>query len=270
MLRAVFYGGPVRDSRANTLNNSSIYSNNIPSASPLVWLSESHHAYHGNNFYRVVFSLGDTRRWPKVLAHSWRTKRERERERARIRRFVAGHSTRRPWFYLRFVHVRYVVGKAEQRPVFLRVLRLYTLRIIPPLLHTPASPQLSLSGEFNLIYCESSTIPNLQAVQVALHISIFFREISCTTCRRTSPKYGTCYFLKSVFQTSFHQINTRLRTMSQNSAVGTVIWSRAARPGVRIPAWPQHLSLLKNVHTGSGTKPAFYSMGNRDGVFPWW
>ena len=66
-------------------------------------------------------------------------KLERERERERIRRFVAGHSPRRHWFYLRFVHVRFVVGKAEQGPVFLTVLRLHTPSIIPPLLHTLAS-----------------------------------------------------------------------------------------------------------------------------------
>ena len=60
---------------------------------------------------------------------------------AQIRRFVAGPSPRRPWFDLLFVRVRFVVDKAEQGPVFLRVLLLYTLSIIPPLLHALASPQ---------------------------------------------------------------------------------------------------------------------------------
>jgi len=263
MLRAVFYGGPVRDNRANTLNNSSIYSNNISSASPLVWLSESHHAYHGNNFYRVLFSLGDTRRWPKVLAyssHSWQT---RERERERTDQTVR----RRPLTAEALVLPQVCPCEICGRQSGTRTGFSHSASVAHSQYHSTLAPYPRQSGEFNLIHCESSTIPNLQQAQVALHSSIFFKQISCTTCRQTSQKYGTCCFLKPVFQTSFHLINTRLRTMSQNSAVGTIIWSRAARPGVRIPAWPPHLSLLKNVHTGSGTKPAFYSMGTGAGSF---
>jgi len=86
----------------------------------------------GQNFLRILYEL-----YIYIYIYIYNNLKKK----ARFRRFVAGPSPRRPWFDLRFVHVRFVVGKAEQGPVFLRVLRLYTLSIIPPLLHTLASPQ---------------------------------------------------------------------------------------------------------------------------------
>lgn len=53
-----------------------------------------------------------------------------------VKRLVMGLSPRRPWFDPRSVHVGFVVDKVALAQVYLRSLRLHTLRIIPSVLHT--------------------------------------------------------------------------------------------------------------------------------------
>jgi len=67
-----------------------------------------------------------------------------------LRRLVAGLSQPKPWFYLRSVHVRFVVDKVPLGQVFLEVLRVSPVCNIPLLPHTILPLHLVLTRDLGI------------------------------------------------------------------------------------------------------------------------
>jgi hypothetical protein len=67
-------------------------------------------------------------------------------QRSEVKQFVMGLSPRRTWLDPRSVHVRFVVDKVALAQVYLRLLRLHTLRTIPAVLHTHLHHDNGLTG----------------------------------------------------------------------------------------------------------------------------
>ena len=67
-------------------------------------------------------------------------------QRSEVKQLVMGVSPRRTWLDPRSVHVGFVVDKVALAQVYLRLLRLHTLRVIPAALHIHLHHDSALRG----------------------------------------------------------------------------------------------------------------------------